>query len=271
MSLSDPTGPELVEVLAAGGWPVSAEPLPDLSMSDRQELELALLKIGATIARSPERMDGWEEAYSAFAEAFQKHGARLSSRQAQLDLPNMLFNFALKSGWIPHLIVVADTPELSDITSPKRVRSKAYCAKPDHRGFVVVGTKQSVDWFHARIQPAVTEWSVKAAEREMKYDAFREQTLEMALTELPESNTDTAVLVASRKAMLENYKRRFRDTETGKPYSDERLYTARQHSMHKPQFYEWKHGTLLPSHPASVSFERFLTGNSHPIPRLKKP
>ena len=134
-----------------------------------------------------------------------------------------------------------------------------------------MGTKQSVDWFHARIQPAVTEWSVKAAEREMKYDAFREQTLEMALTELPESNTDTAVLVASRKAMLENYKRRFRDTETGKPYSDERLYTARQHSMHKPQFYEWKHGTLLPSHPASVSFERFLTGNSHPIPRLKKP
>jgi hypothetical protein len=74
VSLSDPTGPELVEVLAAGGWPVSAEPLPDLSMSDRQELELALLKIGATIARSPERMDGWEEAYSAFAEAFQNTG-----------------------------------------------------------------------------------------------------------------------------------------------------------------------------------------------------
>jgi hypothetical protein len=270
VSLFDPTGPELVEVLAAGGWPVSGEPLPDLSMSERHELELALLKIGPTIARSPERMDGWEEAYSAFVEAFQKHGAKLSTRQTQLDLPNMLFNFALKSGWIPHLILVADTPELCDITSPKRAPGDAYCAKPDHRGFVVVGRKQSVDWFHARIQPAVTEWSVKAAEWQMKYDAFRDQMLGMALTELPESTTDTAVLVASRKAMLDNYKNRLRDTETGKPYSDERLYSAKQHSMHKPQFYEWKHGTLLPSHPASVSFQRFLTGNSHPVPRPKK-
>jgi hypothetical protein len=270
VSLVDPTGPELLERLVAGGWPVSGEPLPDLSTPEKQELEVGLLKIGAKIFRSPERLDGWEEAYSALAEAFQANGAKLSSRQTIFDLPNMLFNFALKNGWIPHLVLVADTPELSDITSPQRVDSKAYCAKPDHRGVVIVGTKQSVDWFHARIQPAVTEWSVKAAEWQMQYDAIRKQTLEMALTELPESNTDTAVLVASRKAMLENYKKRFRDTETGKQYSGQRLHTARQHSMHQPQFYQWKKGTLSPSHPASVSFERFLKGNLHPIRRETK-
>jgi hypothetical protein len=270
VSLVDPTEPELLEMLAADGWPVSGEPLPDLSTPEKQELEAALLKIGAKIFRSPERLDGWEEAYSAFAEAFQANGAKLSSCQVRLDLLNMLFNFALRTGWITHLIVVADTPELSDITSPKRVDGKAYCAKPDHRGFVVVGKKQSVDWFHARIQPAVTEWSVKAAEWQMKYDALREQTLEMALTEPPESNTDTAVLVASRKAMLENYKKRFRDTETGKQYSDKRLFTAKQHSMHKPEFYKWKNGLFPSSKPASISFERFLTGKAHPIRRETK-
>ena len=104
MSLVDPTGPELLERLVAGGWPVSGEPLPDLSTSEKQQLELALLRIGVKIFRSPERMDGWDEAYNAFAEAFQANGAKLSSRQTRFDLPNMLFNFALKNGWIPHQI-----------------------------------------------------------------------------------------------------------------------------------------------------------------------
>ena len=151
----DPTGPELVEVLAAGGALVSGELLPSLSTSEAQQLEIALLNIGSRIVRSPERMDGWEEAYNAFVQAFHKHEARLSSRQLQLDLPNMLFTFALRSSWIPHLLLVADTPELSDITSPNHVHGEAYCAKPDHRGFVVVTTKQSIDWFKDRIRPAV--------------------------------------------------------------------------------------------------------------------
>ena len=138
-------------------------------------------------------MDGWEDAYNAFAEAFQRHGAQLSSRQTRLDLLNMLFNFALKSGWIPHLVLAGDTPELSDIISPKRVHGPAYCAKPDHRGVVVVGTKQSVDWFHARIQPAVTEWNAKALERQMKYDAFRNQMSEMPLKDLPAPDADQAI------------------------------------------------------------------------------
>ena len=153
-------------------------------MSEQQELELLLLKIGVKIFRSPDHLEGWEDAYNAFAGAFQGYGAHLTSRQTQLDLPNMLFNFALRSGWIPHLIVV-DTSRLPDLTSAQRAPGKAYCAKPDHRGFVVVGTKQSVDWFKDRIRPAVMDWTARVTPPTSNYDDFKERMLQIAGGEPP--------------------------------------------------------------------------------------
>src|SRR5713226_2275393 len=137
----------MVEVLIAGGSRISGEPLPELSVSFKAELELQLQRIGVKIVRSPERLDGWEDAYNAFAEAFVKQGVQLSSRQIEIDLPNMLFNFALRDGWLPHLTLIAKGSEPPDITSPKRIDADAFCTKADRKGTVVVGKKQSLDWF----------------------------------------------------------------------------------------------------------------------------
>jgi len=66
----DPDPHEIVEVLMAGDSTVSGEPLPELPSSSIAELERQLQLIGVKIVRSPGRLEGWEDAYNAFAEAF---------------------------------------------------------------------------------------------------------------------------------------------------------------------------------------------------------
>jgi len=169
----------MVEVLMAGGSRVSGEPLPELSATTKADLEIQLQRIGIKIARSPERLDGWEDAYNAFVEAFERRGGRLSPRQIELDLPNMLFNFALKNDWFPHLTLLAKIPGLYDITSPNRFPQEAFCVKTDHKGVVVVGKRESLDWFKDRIRPGVMEWRLKHAEPPSSVDANDTRTSEL--------------------------------------------------------------------------------------------
>src|ERR1019366_342621 len=132
LSLFDPTLSDLLIMRhKSGGSPVSGEPLPELPPQAKAELELQLQRTGVTIMRSADRLDGWEAAFNAFAECFEKQGAHLSPGQLQLDLPNMLFNFALKNQWIPNLVILLSGHDLPDLTSPQGLPGEAFCAKTD--------------------------------------------------------------------------------------------------------------------------------------------
>jgi hypothetical protein len=141
-----------------GTW-VSGEALPELPLPVRQELESQLKRIGIEVVRSIDRLNGWEKAYNAFAECFESHGAKLTERQTQLDLPAMVFNFALKHDWFPHLARLVTPDEMPDLTSPKRVLTEAFSVKPDSRGLLTRTQKECLDWFKDRIRPAVLEWN----------------------------------------------------------------------------------------------------------------
>jgi hypothetical protein len=69
-----------------------------------------------------------------------------------------------------------------------------------------------------------------------------------------------------RAELLADYKRRVKD-EDGDEYPDYALYTAKQHSMHKGEFFKWRKGTHPVANPQTETFERFLRGNTRPIPR----
>lgn len=233
---------------------VSGEPLPELSPSTKAALELQLQRLGVTIVRSKDRLEGWEDAYNALAEAFVKEGGKLSNLQLEIDLPNILFNFAARDGWFLHLKLLARAPYLPDITSPKRMVPPDTFAKRDHRGIVIFSTKQSWEWFKDRIRPAVKEWALRATE-------FGNE---------PGAPPTKNELITSRERLLEDYNQRIINPKKNKPYTNYALYNARQHSMHKPQFYEWKNGTLADDNSATLSFERFLRGKDAPIARTKK-
>ncbi len=68
-------------------------------------------------------------------------------------------------------------------------------------------------------------------------------------------------LVESRAELLSDYK-----AATGIS-ADASIYNARQHSMHKAQFYQWRKGILSGGCATSVSFGRFLREQNPPIPR----
>jgi hypothetical protein len=189
LSLFDPDPHELALLIHEGTW-VSGEALPELPLPVRQELERKLKRIGIEVVRSTDRLNGWEKAYNAFAECFESHGAKLTERQTQLDLPAMVFNFALKHDWFSHLARLVTPDEMPDLTSPKRVPTEAFSLKPDSRGLLTRTQKECLDWFKARLRPAVLEWTSKASEQEVEYNPFREQLLEEARREPPVSDSE---------------------------------------------------------------------------------
>ena len=157
----DPGSPEMVEFMMGGGSITSGEPLPELSSSATHELDQRLRLLSLRIFRSPGRMEGWEDAYNAFAEAFTNHGAQLTERQIQIDLPNMLFNCAVVNNWFQHLTLLAKPHELPSLTSPKRMGPDGFCQKSNTQGLKQFSRKLSRDWFYDRIRPAVIERSLR--------------------------------------------------------------------------------------------------------------
>jgi hypothetical protein len=52
--------------------------------------------------------------------------------------------------------------------------------------------------------------------------------------------------------------------------SNKQIYEARNSGIHKPQFYQWVKGQLLPTSATSRNFERFLREKKPPIPKTPR-
>ncbi len=164
MSLFDPqNSKEILDVLLSDRTQGSGETVREPSHTLKKQLEAELLRIGAKMARSGDKQAGFEEAYSAFADTFQQIGATLTESLLQIDIPNMLFNFALKSGWFPHLGCV-DRAEVLNITSPKRINHDDLSVRGGVGGLTVPDKRQSIGWFKDQIRPAILQWRAKAIE-----------------------------------------------------------------------------------------------------------
>jgi hypothetical protein len=68
-------------------------------------------------------------------------------------------------------------------------------------------------------------------------------------------------IVENRRKLLEDYK-----AATG-VRADQRLYTAENAGIHKPQFYEWRDGRLPDKSKITRRFERFLKAKRLPVRR----
>jgi hypothetical protein len=68
-------------------------------------------------------------------------------------------------------------------------------------------------------------------------------------------------LVVHRRELLAEYKQ-----ATGNP-PDQRIYTAANSGIYKPQFYQWRDGRLPAKSKISRRFEAFLRARRKPIPR----
>ncbi len=248
----------------------SGEAIPELPEACEEELRRRLLNAGLKIARSPSHDDGWEDAYSAFAEALQQAGCVLTEPILSLDIPNMLFNFALVNSWFPHLTSMLSDYEVPELTFPARLDSSMFSNKSRDPGYRYEKTKEeSLKEFRRVIRPAVMEWNGREVERRKK---LRADILEAAGREAPEidirSTNDPEVIAKHRAQLLADFRQRVKD-ENGKEIKNYALYNARQHSMYKSEFFKWMKGKLSADSQTVVSFERFLKGNQRPIPRGK--
>jgi hypothetical protein len=165
LSLFDPQGQkEILDTLLHDRTQGSGEAIIELPYATKKHLEAELLKIGAKIAQTGDKQAGFEEAYSAFAETFHGNGAPLAEGLLQVDIPNMLFNYAVRNGWFPNLGSLADHSELSDITSPKRIAHEKLAVRGGLGGLTAPGKQESIGWFKDQVRPAVLQWRAKAIE-----------------------------------------------------------------------------------------------------------
>jgi hypothetical protein len=67
-----------------------------------------------------------------------------------------------------------------------------------------------------------------------------------------------------RATLLAEYK-----AATGQP-SKQKIYTAKNSCIHKPEFMKWQRGELPPTSATCQNFERFLKAKKAPIPRKPK-
>src|SRR5262249_38103478 len=149
-----------------------------------------------------------------------------------LDIPNMLFNFALVSSWFPHLSSMLAEHELPALTSPCRLDSSRFSNKSRNPGYRYdVSVEKSLNWFRDRIRPAVMEWTAKDDERQK---SFRASVFDVVSREASEIESDPTVIETKRREkLLADFKNRVRD-ENGNEVRNYALYNAWQHSMHKP-------------------------------------
>lgn len=272
MSLFDPLPGESahIEFMQAGGSPVSGEPLPSLRAKAVADLESKLRVIAIRIARSTDRSDGWEDAYNTLAEALSASG-KLTERQLAYDLPNVIFNYAVRNGWFPYLVPLSK--ESKGLLNPNRLDEDGYC----ERSRSPMTKQESLAWFKDRIRPAVMEWTNRIMDSELRFRTFRD-TMVLKSATIIAAGTEAqkpaqAVVdpiqgtIERRQRLLADYKKRVLHPEKGRPYSDSAIYNCRFHTAHKPEFMKWKSGRLSDENPATISLERFLRGDQHPVPR----
>ena len=77
----------------------------------------------------------------------------------------------------------------------------------------------------------------------------------------PATQPPVSAEIERRKRLLADYK-----TAT-KVDANRRIYSARNSSVHKPEFYKWLNGTLPADSSTSQNLERFLSAKKLPIPR----
>jgi hypothetical protein len=70
--------------------------------------------------------------------------------------------------------------------------------------------------------------------------------------------------VTRRKRLLVDYKE-----ATNNP-SNQKIYSAKNSGIHKPEFYDWVKGELPASSQTAINFERFLLEKKPPIPRKQR-
>jgi hypothetical protein len=97
-----------------------------------------------------------------------------------------------------------------------------------------------------------------------RYPEYYQWAAVSGMTDQPPETLAVTDVRGFRAALLSNYK-----AATGIS-KDAPIYSARQHSMHKPQFYQWRSGILSPASAVSLSFERFLREQRPPILRLRR-
>jgi hypothetical protein len=165
LSLFDPQSPKQQMDALDRKFRKPREPLVQLSAAVKKQLEAELLRIWARAEESGNSQEGFDQAYSAFAETFHRSGAPLTDMLLEVDMPNMVFNFAVRNGWFPHLRSLVPQNEARNITLRARI--------PDHllretsgrqRGVTPPPIRQSILWFKKQIRPAVLRWTAKAIE-----------------------------------------------------------------------------------------------------------
>lgn len=233
----------------------SHEPIPPVPTIAEQRLLMGLLQVSSTLSSTrKEPADlavAFDAAYSLFAAAFVDNGGVLTPGLLELDIPNMVFNFALHQDWFTSVALHGDRSEGYELLSPKRYPTDRILSR-----VLTVHSGATVAWFTKAIQSSADRWKMKLIEA----------TIQPAHGSGPDEKTE---LAKYRRELLADYKRRFKD-ENGKPVTEYALYMSKPHTMYKPQFFQWKKGTLPADNSASVSFERFLKGDKPPIPRKSK-
>lgn len=81
----------------------------------------------------------------------------------------------------------------------------------------------------------------------------------MLIGRIPEPKLDQAE-IDRRKRLLSDY-----IAHTGASHKS--IYEGKNSGIHKPQFFEWKHGKLPPTSATAKNFERFLREKKPPIHR----
>lgn len=236
-------------------WEGSHEPIPALPTIAQQRLMSALFKVSSTLLGTrrepPDQVIAFDSAYTVFATTFVDNGAVLTPGLLELDIPNMVFNFALHEDWFPSVGLDGDKAEGYELLSPRRYPIERIFS----RGFTYTAGA-TIGWFANRaIQPSIARWKMKLIEGQIQ----------------PQDDAgvdERSRLAQYRAELLADYKRRVKD-ENGKKYTDYALYNnVKQHTMHKQQFFEWRKGDVFPAdNPATDSFERFLKGDRRPVPR----
>jgi len=231
----------------------SHEPIPPVPIITQQRLMIDLMKVSSTLLGTkkepPDQIIAFDAAYSVFATTFIDNGAVLTPALLELDIPNMVFNFALHEDWFPSVGLAGEKSEGYELLSPKRYPIERICSR-----VLMYTAGATIGWFTKAIQPSIARWKMKLIEAQIQ----------------PQDDSgkdEKSRLAQYRGELLADYKRRVKD-EDGKKYSDYALYTAKQHSMHKPQFLEWKKGVVFAaSNKATEGFEQFLKGDKRPISR----
>jgi hypothetical protein len=75
----------------------------------------------------------------------------------------------------------------------------------------------------------------------------------------PPASRSSSSTVQRRAVLLDEYKQ-----ATGNP-ADHKIYTADNVPIHKPEFYEWKNGTLSDDSATTINFERFMSEKKPPL------